>query len=267
MDSSVLQLFSVEEVLDRLGRKVATGCLHVFNSFDSSNVFFKNGEIVNAIQGASEGPVAIRQILDWKDARFYWQPDAAVPMPIAAPIQLPVQDFLTKQKPNETAPAKPRVTLDNSTSASGVIDSLGPVLMIPAGGATTGPIHPVTTPVRLTLTRTISQRAEERVAQEQRLLEKYKLLLVSVENPELKLSITRVSSLIGRNPACDLTIPHASISRQHCLLQITDRGVHIKDLDTTNGTMVNGIALKEGYINPGDKVAIGHLHFVLEKAG
>jgi pSer/pThr/pTyr-binding forkhead associated (FHA) protein len=86
-----------------------------------------------------------------------------------------------------------------------------------------------------------------------------------VETPEKRLRLIRVGNLVGRNPACDLAISHPSISRQHCLLQLTERGLHVKDLDTTNGTRVNGIALKEGYVNVGDRLTIGHVHFMVEK--
>jgi pSer/pThr/pTyr-binding forkhead associated (FHA) protein len=117
----------------------------------------------------------------------------------------------------------------------------------------------------LTATKTFSVSAEDRAALDAALLKKYPLVLVPVETPEKRLKITRVSNLTGRNPACDLAISHPSISRQHCLLQLTERGLHVKDLDTTNGTRVNGIALKEGYISPGDKLTIGHVHFMVEK--
>ena len=104
-----------------------------------------------------------------------------------------------------------------------------------------------------------------RVSQDSILLAKHPLALVSLDNPQQRIVINKVSSLIGRNPACDISIDHGSISRQHCLLQITDRGLHIKDLGTTNGTRVNGIALTEGYVNVGDKITMGHLVFFLER--
>ena len=101
--------------------------------------------------------------------------------------------------------------------------------------------------------------------QDEALLNKYKFSLVSVDYPDQRYKLTQVSNLIGRNSACDIPISHPSISRQHCLVQLTNRGLHVKDLDTTNGTKVNGIVLREGYINAGDKLTFGHLAFVVEK--
>ena len=44
------------------------------------------------------------------------------------------------------------------------------------------------------------------------------------------------------------------VSRRHCLLQVTERGLLVKDLESTNGTFVNGIPMTDGYINDGDRL-------------
>lgn len=264
MDSSVLTLFSTEEILDRLGRKVATGCLHVFTAKDSANIFFKDGQIVNVTQGQAEGMDILKELQQWNDVRYSWQGDIAAVTTATRPLQLPVQNSLNQQAPPVERPAKPRVALTDSSRVPSASGSLHPVIMIPSRGATTGPID--TGPVPLTVMKTITLSGDARSAQEQHLLKKHGMILVSVEDPNQKLRITRVSSLIGRNPACDIAIAHSSISRQHCLVQISDRGIHLKDLDTTNGCKVNGVPLKEGFLNEGDKLTIGHLNFMLEKA-
>ncbi len=101
---------------------------------------------------------------------------------------------------------------------------------------------------------------------EEALMRRHQLALVSTgDTPAMRLRIIRSSNIAGRNPACDFILNHSSISRQHCLLQITERGLHVKDLSTTNGTKVNGIKLTEGYVSVGDKLTIGHLDFIVEK--
>ncbi len=87
-----------------------------------------------------------------------------------------------------------------------------------------------------------------------------------MQNPEQKFKIAQISCMIGRNPTCTISIPDTSISRQHCLLQITNEGLHVKDLNTVNGTKINGTVTKEGYISVGDKLTVGHLRFTVEKA-
>ena len=75
--------------------------------------------------------------------------------------------------------------------------------------------------------------------------------------PTSKLRLKKVSSVVGREPSCDLAIESFQVSRRHCLLQINDRGLLVKDLDSTNGTFVNGIPLTDGYINDGDRLSLG----------
>ena len=114
-------------------------------------------------------------------------------------------------------------------------------------------------------TKSITATGEVRTAQDEALLNRHKLVLVAVADSAQRFKIGQVKSLIGRSPGCDITIPDVSISRQHCLLQLTDRGLYVKDLNTVNGTKINGIVLKEGYINVGDKLTVGYLGFVLEQ--
>src|ERR1051326_935848 len=54
-----------------------------------------------------------------------------------------------------------------------------------------------------------------------------------------------------------------SVSRKHCLLRREEDGrFQIKDLDSRNGTVVNGIAVKEQWLRHGDEVATGDSVFV-----
>ena len=60
-----------------------------------------------------------------------------------------------------------------------------------------------------------NQAAQARASMEAALLERFRFTLVTMETPPQRFKITRVSNLIGRNPACDISINHGSISRQH----------------------------------------------------
>jgi hypothetical protein len=118
----------------------------------------------------------------------------------------------------------------------------------------------------LTATKNMNAAPKVRLSYEESLLRKHQLALVAVDaDGPRRMRLVRLTNLVGRNPACDFTVDHASVSRQHCVLEITDRGLHVKDLSTTNGTKVNGIPMDEGYINLGDKLTIGHLTFLVEK--
>lgn len=71
--------------------------------------------------------------------------------------------------------------------------------------------------------------------------------------------------VIGRDPACELRATSEAVSRRHCEITVGLRDVRIRDLGSTNGTVVNGQILKnEGtVIRHGDRLQVGPLEFVL----
>jgi hypothetical protein len=85
----------------------------------------------------------------------------------------------------------------------------------------------------------------------------FQYFFIPEETPESRLRVRKTSNVVGREASCDLYIESFQVSRRHCLLQITDRGLLVKDLDSTNGTFVNGIPLTDGYINDGDRLSLG----------
>jgi hypothetical protein len=281
MDSTTLQLFTSEEILERIASKSLTGLIHIYNQRDAANVFFKSGVIVAAAKGLIEGEDAVRQALDLKDPRYSWLPEVAASMPPYKPIQVNMQDLLDRHAARKVSPEKksaalpvapaptieipqpaPPPFLTPARSGAGMTASLprleAPMTMQTSKSGSTTPISLPTgtkTPSSMPIPVPMDPPSQK----------KAQYSFVAIDNPRQRIRLTKESTLVGRNPACDITLDHGSISRQHCLMQITDRGLHIKDLGTTNGTKVNGINMTEGYINPGDQLTMGHLVFVLEK--
>jgi hypothetical protein len=77
------------------------------------------------------------------------------------------------------------------------------------------------------------------------------------ESPTFKLKVKKVTNVVGREGTCDVYVESNQVSRRHCLLQVTERGLLVKDLESTNGTFVNGIPMTDGYINAGDRLSLG----------
>ena len=68
--------------------------------------------------------------------------------------------------------------------------------------------------------------------------------------------------LIGREQDCNLRPASDLVSRHHCVFHVDDFTVRLRDLGSTNGTLVNGDPLTgEKRLNAGDKVVVGRLHF------
>jgi pSer/pThr/pTyr-binding forkhead associated (FHA) protein len=74
-------------------------------------------------------------------------------------------------------------------------------------------------------------------------------------------------TVIGRRHSCDLCIPLTSVSRRHCQLNYDDGVLKIRDLDSRNGTYLNGKRIDEAVIQAGDSIKIGPLTFVLRIDG
>jgi len=274
MDSTLLQLFTAEEILSRLSEKECSGALHVFTAKESANLFLHEGLIVGAVKGLVEGEEVVRQILGWSEARCMWQNDVTPATPPAKPLKIHFDDLLEKfraapkieiggKKLSDTAMARAEVAGKTGDSAK---IPLKPKVHRPATQANTATSH-LTGANSLSATKQINPSQSVRHFHEEALLKKHPLVLIGEGEASegMRLRLAQLSSLIGRNPACDFPLDHTSISRQHCLLQITDRGLHVRDLGTTNGTRVNGIVLTEGYINVGDTLQMGHLSFFVEK--
>lgn len=76
--------------------------------------------------------------------------------------------------------------------------------------------------------------------------------------------VTRSVVTIGRSHNCDFQIPVIFVSKKHCKLTCKDGVVTLRDLDSRNGTIVNGKTIKETTINAGDSIEIGTLVFVIQ---
>ncbi len=63
--------------------------------------------------------------------------------------------------------------------------------------------------------------------------------------------------LIGRHLDCDVVLADTAISRFHARLRFRDGRWILQDLDSTNGTSVNGERVGRSELRPGDVISIG----------
>ncbi|MCB9534194.1 MAG: FHA domain-containing protein [Myxococcales bacterium] len=75
---------------------------------------------------------------------------------------------------------------------------------------------------------------------------------------EFVLEAGRSAFTIGRNPMCDLRINNPSISRKHAEIRVDAGGAYsIFDLNSSNGTYVNGRREQQADLKDGDELLIG----------
>lgn len=63
--------------------------------------------------------------------------------------------------------------------------------------------------------------------------------------------------VIGRVPGCDCVIDDTKASRRHARVVVQNGVVEIEDLDSSNGTLLNGKPVTRRLLRPGDQVQIG----------
>ena len=64
--------------------------------------------------------------------------------------------------------------------------------------------------------------------------------------------------LIGRDPSADLVIADSEVSTRHASLLLVDGGAAVEDLDSTNGTFVNGQRVTGSQqLRAGDRIQLG----------
>ncbi len=76
-------------------------------------------------------------------------------------------------------------------------------------------------------------------------------------------------TLIGRNPTTDITLLDEGISREHAIIlfDVETSTYTIEDLQSTNGTKVNGKRVRSAKLCHGDEIELGHTRFRFDLPG
>ena len=83
-------------------------------------------------------------------------------------------------------------------------------------------------------------------------------LVVSLDGVVIKeVQITKDKTTLGRRPYNDIVIDNLAVSGEHAVLQMVGADVSIEDLNSTNGTYINGKAVKKQLLSHNDTVEIG----------
>ena len=90
-------------------------------------------------------------------------------------------------------------------------------------------------------------------------------VLIPKESPSLSFKLERVTNVLGRDDHCDVVVPETKISRRHCLVEIQEQIVKVKDLGSSNGTYVNGALVRDSILKTGDQLGLGGYSLVLQK--
>ena len=95
-------------------------------------------------------------------------------------------------------------------------------------------------------------------------------MIVSIDGVVIKeVQLTKDRTTLGRRPYNDIVIDNLAVSGEHAVLQLTGNEVYLEDLNSTNGTYVNGKAVKKQQLQNNDTVEIGKykIKFINEAPG
>ena len=84
-------------------------------------------------------------------------------------------------------------------------------------------------------------------------------MVVSIDGVVIKeVPLTKERTTIGRRPYNDVVIDHLAVSGEHAVIVLSGDGTaQVEDMDSTNGTFVNGAAIKRQPLHNGDTVEVG----------
>jgi len=70
---------------------------------------------------------------------------------------------------------------------------------------------------------------------------------------------------IGRSAGAQFIVDAALVSRLHCRLSAGATELQVDDLDSTNGTFVNGQRVKRSSLKEGDRLGVGRVELVISR--
>lgn len=68
--------------------------------------------------------------------------------------------------------------------------------------------------------------------------------------------------VIGSGLNADLKLEDSAVSRHHCDIKVDEQGYSIADMDSTNGTFVNGVRIASAFLNSGAELQVGNTRIV-----
>jgi pSer/pThr/pTyr-binding forkhead associated (FHA) protein len=140
-------------------------------------------------------------------------------------------------------------------------------LSCPSCGQTFHVLNPKLTTLRVETTHRKVSSVAERMnfeGRELRLPENQEVALKVLEGEEkgTVYPVKKPRVTIGRSNA-DINLDDRATSRVHCAVEVSAQGVTLRDLDSTNGTLVNDVPIDIAELTPGSTFRVGRHLFQL----
>ncbi len=92
----------------------------------------------------------------------------------------------------------------------------------------------------------------------------YRLIVLNGPLINQRISVEPTPMLIGRDPACHVSVPDEEMARQHAQIEHHEDGLYITDLGSMNRILVNKREVREAKLKHGDMIEIGRTRFLVQ---
>jgi pSer/pThr/pTyr-binding forkhead associated (FHA) protein len=98
----------------------------------------------------------------------------------------------------------------------------------------------------------------------QQVIMNVKLVCVTPNVPVGEIAVRNLPAVLGRSLDADLRVDDRWISRVHCEISEIRGTLVVRDLKSSNGTLVNGRCIEEAHLLPGDRLTVGMTSFEIQ---
>jgi len=95
-------------------------------------------------------------------------------------------------------------------------------------------------------------------------LRKMSILVSKGPDAGRRVSVENERFLVGKDDACDLAIADPTVSRKHFEILKKGDSFLIRDLDSTNGTVLNGTRIREAFLSPSSRISMGNVEMIFQ---
>ena len=90
-----------------------------------------------------------------------------------------------------------------------------------------------------------------------------RLLTNQADGVPVPIVIDKLPALVGQSDRANVRLGGDSVSQCHCKLTNFEGNLIVHDLESENGTLVNGVSVLQAPVFPGDRLTLGSYRFVV----
>src|SRR6266702_1592831 len=109
-----------------------------------------------------------------------------------------------------------------------------------------------------------TQREDQR---DEVLARRFTLIVIAGPDAGQRFISTGERMVVGTHGSCDVVLHDAAVSRFHCELAPSGKSVGLRDLESANGTVVDGVAIQQASVKSGSMLTVGRTQLRYETGG